>query len=181
MINYTFTKIFHSLISALIYGGIFPFFCTMCRITRLYFGMIISAIYDAFFCRGRFFSKPDLYKFNKQRRSSRFLSELSAFFLVVLFFIGIIFLSYLTLDGDIRVYLVIIAFFAFLLSEKLLSRFLIKILCVGFEMFLYVFTVILRIIILPFKIILSFLSKILHKTSILTKITPFTTLDNRTR
>lgn len=181
MISYTFTEIFNSLLSALVFGSVFSLFCSICRLARLYFGMLLSALYGSVVYDGKLFSRPDLNRFERRHRESRLISEISAFFSVVLFFWGIILISYLTLDGDVRIYLVIFAFLAFLISERLFSRFFIKILCFGFELILFSFTVILRIIILPFKIIFSFLSKIVRKNSILTKITPFTTLDKQSK
>ena len=115
MIVFDFATIIESSVSALIFGLLFSFLYTL---SALFF----NAIYAFFF----FLSKPNTT--SNSEETDNILSKIKSTPLsikvvfILLFGIGFTLLSYLTLDGIIRLYMIAISLFAFFLPERLLLQ-----------------------------------------------------------
>lgn len=91
------------------------------------------------------------------------LSAAATFFAIIFFFLGFILLSYHALDGEIRIYMLIVVFASFYLSKIAFLSVFQKVIIRFFRFVLYVLIVILRLVIMPFR---SFYPKIKEKFSV---------------
>ena len=111
MIVFDFSKVITSSFSALLYGAIFAFLYVFAllisSIIRLLFALILSpGIYEDTTKKDELFSKI---------KSPTLFIKMSAIFI---FGIGFTLLSYLTLDGMIRFYMIALSVSAFLLAKQ---------------------------------------------------------------
>ena len=177
MNTFSIQETYCSILSAAVYGCFFSFFCTTCYLLIEYAKMLIFALKCSFIYDGSLFTRLEKNDDNKKTRSG-LETEIFAAIKTVIFFLGLLLVSYVSLDGDVRIYVVSVAVCAFYLSNKLLVRFFTRVLIFLFDKIMYALTVFLRIILLPFKLIFVFAYKKLHKSRLLLIKPRISTLDN---
>ena len=164
MIPFTTFEIMLSVISASVFGAIFAFFDTILKILSLEFNHV-KRIREHVLGSGSFFSLPkraDFHK-DKSKESYRYLGEISTFAKVIIFIVGFILLSYYSLDGAVRLYLLLFGIGFFILfrgiSDKTLLRIVDAVFC-----FLYgIFVICLRLVCRPFMFTVKKISNYFSK------------------
>lgn len=177
MNTFSIQETYYSILSAAVYGCFFSFLCTICYLLTEYAKMLFFALKCTVIYDGSLFShlsKSDI----KKEADGGLESEIFAAIKTVIFFLGLLLVSYVSLDGDIRIYVVAVAACTFYLSDKLLVRFFTRALIFLFDKFIYVLTVFLRIILFPLRLIFVFAYKKLHKSRLLLIKPRISTLDN---
>ncbi len=107
---FTLNEIFNSIISALIYGGIFEFICIFCSALYALAALFLALPVKAFFYKGRIFCTvyPEQYLADGKRVDIP-LKLIASTLGVLLFSLGYLLLSYFALDGELRLYTLLIA------------------------------------------------------------------------
>ena len=149
-----------SVVSAIEYGIFCNLFLLFSRVIFGQFVIFANIIKESFFWKGRLFAvNNDVFSINKQEADSRYLLGPKIISKMLLFTLGFYLVSYVFLDGEIRLYMLCISI-ATLFSTR---RFILKISLGVFDrIFKYVyctFTILLRILFLPAKVFSRFLSK----------------------
>ena len=149
MMSFSFFEIITSLFYAIIFGLGYSLFYAVIFIIYLSFKDIPSL-----FCQIVVFDKilpsPSIKKGIKEGKCG----PLFAFLSVLTFFLGVMFASYFALDGEIRLYMLVLSsasFYIFYLTFYDVFR---TIFILLFDMILFVVTLSLRLIITPFKTLL---------------------------
>ena len=95
----------------------------------------------------KIFPSPSIKKEIKDRK----FGAVFAFFSVFLFFVGFLLLSYLALDGQLRLYMLVISSASFYVFNSAFFVVLSNIFILLFDCLIFVFSTAFRIIILPLK------------------------------
>ncbi len=95
----------------------------------------------------KIFPSPSIKKEIKDRK----FGAVFAFFSVFLFFVGFLLLSYLALDGQLRLYMLIISSASFYIFNSAFFVVLSNAFILLFDCLIFIFSTALRIIILPFR------------------------------
>jgi hypothetical protein len=147
MMGFTGEELLLSVLHALIYGAIFSAVYQMMRIA---FDMILAlptACKDMLIYKN-IFSVTDFNRYTSVDKRGWFFS----FFSLIAYFLGFLLLSYYSLDGQVRIYMLLISsatFYAFNLSFCVVFR---RIVLFLLGQILAIVTVALRIVLLPIKI-----------------------------
>ncbi len=150
MIGFNIGEIFNSVIYAFAFGVIFSVAFSLCRLVR---GMLASIldVTSEFIKFSKIFPLPNFKKFINPKKNGAVFSFLS----IIFFTLGFILISYLSLDGTIRIYMLIVSFASFYLSNFTFCEILSKILLCILNLFLKFLCLIFRIIASPIKMILK--------------------------
>lgn len=154
MIAFTTGEILLSVIYALIFGAGFAVLTSAVDML-LGVALTLPTFAREVFCFDRILPPPKL----SQAGTGRKKGALYIFLCVILFAIGFSLLSYVSLDGQIRIYMLALAFASFYLSKSVFCDFLTKLFLSLFKLILSGLTVVLRLIISPFFIILKAVKK----------------------
>ena len=141
------------------------------------FGVGFSVLYSAvLLLRSIIFSLPDIFcsifvfdkilplpSFSEIGKGQK-VGKILCFFSVVLFFVGFCLLSYIALDGIIRIYMLVLCSAAFYLSKITIFEFFIKVFLFIFRFVLRLFTLVIRIIVSPVKRLKSLIFRIKLRT-----------------
>lgn len=127
MKGFTLAEIFESVLSALIYGGAFEVLCRILSIFSFALWAVVEApifsLREAIVKRRRK-PTPSLFKSFLTLARELFCSII-LIFKVTLFTLGFILLSYYSLDGELRLYMLILAFISrYLVSLLIPDRFI---------------------------------------------------------
>ena len=168
MIYFSFQEILFSVVASLIYGLGFG----SCYHLLSVFGRMLKALLslprEALFYRGSIFCVE-----RRKGEARGFLSDLSGnikvFFFTVLFVVGYILLSYLTLDGELRLYTLALSALGFL-SSVLLKIPLLKLVDALFFVW-KLFVILLRFLCYPLRFAARFLIDLLYRQA--RKIEPY--------
>lgn len=155
-------EIFESVISALVLGSIFAVIC-------IFVGTVYDFLFSLFSSRrgifryAKIFEKPTIISVGEKEKVGA-LGQLITFFKVVTFGLLYILLSYYSLDGEMRIYLLLLFaasyFFLYITLHKLLRpRFLWLLQSVSI-MLIYV----IRVFLVPLRLIWKILSQFVKKT-----------------
>ena len=147
MIYFDFREIVSSVLHSLIYGAFFSVFSLTFLVLKGFLGSAFRALCQIFVYNGSLFKT----EWRGGKGWGAKFSSVSAFLFTVMFSLGFIFLSYYSIDGQIRVYMLLIAVSVFLLVRFLFENRLRAIICRLFELVLSIFIIISRIILLPFR------------------------------
>lgn len=157
MISFSLGEILGSVIYALAYGVVFSVAFSLCRLIRGILFALPEITIESIKYK-KIFPLPNF----KQYIDPKIIGPLFGFVWIIIFTLGFILISYFSLDGVIRIYMLLIAFASFYLSNFLFCDILNKILLFILNLILQLFCLILRVIILPFKKLLHI--KTCHKT-----------------
>ena len=175
MISFTTEEVLFSLLCGVLYGFVFSLFNELIGIF-VTFIFANAKLFRSILKYENIFEKNE-FLIRKKREYSSFLTAT----IIVLFFFGFILLSYITLDGVIRLYLLFVSFAAFYLSKitvcKMIGGVLLRLLNLLFSVFLISF----RILLLPFRKIYVYINRILSKWKFILTSKRRTTLDKKTR
>lgn len=154
---------------AILYGALFYLSVTL---LRSFCSLALSVLFlpKHVFAYTRLKEKPIL---NARKKEGIAISgEISAGLKTVLFAFGFILLSYYTLDGSIRLYMLLFSLFGLLIFRGAVQKLMPVICRLAFAVYYFV-TVLLRLIFLPLKriyvIICNFLGKKIYKNSFIVK------------
>ena len=144
MIYFSLSEILLSVISASVYGAIFAFFAVFARFTvdscRSFLPTVVMSSQKKCSLRSLLFHE----RVEPKSRTRGAGGEVAVFFEVTLFFIGIILVSYYSLDGAVRIYTVALAVASFFISRRLLDISVFKLLSTAFTFFFFSVGFILR-------------------------------------
>ena len=149
MIAFTLGEILSSLIYAAIYGAVF---------SAVYSGikllcdtvLSIPGLIGNIFVYESIFHLPNFRK-NIVRRK---IGSIFTLLLIILFTLGFVLISYLTLDGVIRLYVLFVAFASFYLSNFVFCDILSRVFLWIFDQILKLVCLIVRILIHPFRMLI---------------------------
>lgn len=116
MIGYGFDKILISVLSALFFGGIFSIFCFFLQLITFACRLIINGAHHKM-CMEKSCLKARVTKEN-------YMSSLGVFISVLAFGLCFMLLSYVFLDGQIRLYYLASCLVGFVICNKTLVRFI---------------------------------------------------------
>ena len=146
MIVFSFTEILISLLYAVIFGLCFSIFYGVISVLYVSLKSMQKLIYQIVFF-DKILPSPSIKKEIKQGEKGPFFAFLS----VLAFFLGFMLTSYFALDGDIRLYMLLLSSASFYIFYSAFCGVL-KVGCVLlFDAFLFVISTTLRSIIAPFK------------------------------
>ena len=158
MIYFSFFEIINSVIMAVAYGLFFPFIPSLLLLVEAF----TSSCFDILRSIGQ--GKKNRYKFKlKKEHPKKTFVVLN----IVLFFLGFILLSYIALDGVIRIYLLIIVFASFYLSKIHIFCYFEKLLEAFVTFIIHVFSAFFEVISYPPRKVFSILRKIIKKRDLL--------------
>ena len=154
MIGYTSSELLLSVLHAAIYGAIFSI---IYQLALLIYGLSLRGasmlcemvVYDKFFSLSRLRGKLSLTDFG----------GIFAFFSLLGYFIGFLLLSYYSLDGQLRLYMLAVSsatFYCFNLSFCVILR---NIIIFLLDLILDFLTLAVRIILLPIRILINIFQK----------------------
>ena len=149
MIGYTSSELLLSVLHAMIYGAIFS---VIYQLALLIYGLSLRGalvVYDKFFSLPRLRGKLSLTDFG----------GIFAFFSLLGYFIGFLLLSYYSLDGQLRLYMLAVSsatFYCFNLSFCVILR---NIIIFLLDLILAFLTLGVRIILLPIRILINIFQK----------------------
>ncbi len=139
-------SVFSSIVFSLLYGA---FCATLSLACALIWHLIRSfrriASTWAFYNNGIFSRPREIFIEERKIKKVRVLAEVGAFFKVLLFTIGFILLSYISLDGEIRIYTLAVSLSSYLLLRRFFLSTLLSFVLVGLETLVSYLSVILRI------------------------------------
>ena len=146
MIVFSAYSVLNSILFSFFYGAFCATLSLVCallfRLTRS-FGRIASTWIKY---NNGIFSRPrEIFIEEGRIKSVRVLREVGAFFKVLLFTIGFILISYISLDGEIRIYTLAVSLASYLLLRSFFLSALLSFLLIGLEALVSYLSVILRI------------------------------------
>ena len=151
-------EILSSVISAILFGGAFAFFCVLAsNVFRQAVALIISG--RQIFSYVGIFDVPRL-EYEYRASKTGLLSQMFAFFFTVLFGVLFILLSYYSLDGSLRIYMFLIFGSAFLAIYLTLNKYLTQIFDAIFSFIFKALVYAIRLVFLPTR---CFFTKIFPK------------------
>ena len=112
MMTFTTEEMFSSVIFALAYGAIFAIFLSFIVILKQSISLMLDMLKTTLDFE-KIFPLPSFGKMKINHKSNTFISVVSIF----LFAVGFSLLSYLSLDGQIRLYMLVLSFASFYLSK----------------------------------------------------------------
>ena len=154
MMTFTGREILLSALYALIYGGGFSFvYQLLIILVRTVKAMPSLAV--EILNADKIFPSPRVKNaINKGKEGALF-----AFFSVVLFFIGFQLLSYLALDGQLRIYMLALSSAAFYITNLAFYTFL-RIICITlFDIIILLLSTAVRVLVLPVKKVASLIKR----------------------
>lgn len=146
MMDFSFEEIISSVLYALIYGAGFSIFYML---ISLFFVMIraFRQVFVEIISFDKILPSPTVKIDNTESGGGGFFAFLS----VVLFFVGFLFLSYFTLDGVIRFYMLVLSSASVYILYSAFYGFLRKVIVMIFNHILFLFSTIVRLVIFPVK------------------------------
>lgn len=154
MITFSIREIIFSALSAVIFGVVFSaFVCTLDMLigvaSSLPEFLIASVRFDKVF-------PPARLSVSARKRS---VGPIYLFFCILIFALGFSLLSYISLDGEIRIYMLILSFASFYLSKISFCNFLTRAILWLFDGAISLVTLALRCLVLPIKLLIRFVKK----------------------
>ena len=152
MITFTYAEIALSVIYAMLFGcvfaGVLSIICLLCDLV-----LKIPKMMKDIIVFEKILPAPSFDFLKSRRKDGGFI----AFFSVILFTLGFLLLSYYTLDGIIRIYMLILSFAAFYLAKMTFLNVFERLLLFILTWVLKPFAVSVRLIIYPLKRFISWL------------------------
>ena len=154
MSGFSFSEILCSVFCAILYGAIFSIlYCT-----------IECLIYFLNLCKyipkhGIFYSKILSLSIDTDVKETNKKNTFFIFLRIIMFAIGFMLLSYITLDGKIRLYMLILSSASYLISNFVFFTFFKRIVTWIFEKIFMFLVVIFRLFAFPIKIFVQFITK----------------------
>ncbi len=148
MIAFTQREVAESIIYAIAFGALYAAVYSAMLLLRT----IASDIPDIFHKMLKFdkiLPIPDFKTVANNKKTGKIFAFLSVF----LFSIGFCILSYTSLDGDLRLYMLVLSSASFYLAKMTFNNFLNKAFLFVFRLILRVITIVLRCFVKPFKMI----------------------------
>ncbi len=155
MITFTYKEIADSILYAILYGVSFAVFYSALVLVRSIFYSLPDIVkktvkFD------KIFPLPNFSHVGKSTKTGKILSFISP----LLFCLGFCVLSYISLDGIIRIYMLILSSASFYLAKIAFYEFFIRIFLLIFRLVLQSFTIIARCLILPIRQIKRYILRI---------------------
>lgn len=159
MITFTYKEIADSILYAILYGVSYAVFYSALVLVRSIFYSLPDIVkktvkFD------KIFPLPDFSQVGKSTKTGKILSFISP----LLFCLGFCVLSYISLDGIIRIYMLILSSASFYLAKIAFYEFFIRIFLLIFRLVLQSFTIIARCLILPIRQIKKYILRIKLRT-----------------
>ena len=154
MMSFSLDEILVSIVSAFVYGLIFAFCISLALIIKSLIKGLPCIIREMLFYE-KLLPLPQPMRPTGDEKNGPFLLCGSIF----LFALGFSLLSYFSLDGEIRLYMLIISFASFYLSNFVFFKTFNKIALLFIRVILNVLAFAIRVIILPIKAIFGFFKK----------------------
>lgn len=146
MINFSLEEITRSILYASSFGILFSFIYTGVRLFKSIL-LTIPEFIRELFVFDRLFYTPDFKKSMILMKNGRLMTFIS----ILLFSLGLVTVSYLSLDGEIRIYMIVFSFASFYLANIVFFRILLKAIIFILDLFLRVICIALRMMIFPFR------------------------------
>ena len=148
MIDFDLRVIIPSIICAVIFGAGFGFFYCIITLVKTTLERIPKVGRDIMIF-DKIFPLPPFEYLSEGQNAGRFITGVS----IILFGVGFSILSYVALDGQIRIYMLLFSSASFFLSKFLFSEICVKLFLLVLKQIIRAFALALRIIILPFKLL----------------------------
>ena len=161
MIDFDLKITLTSILFAVIFGVLYAVLYSVVYLLKSTFGCIPSIIRDIV-SFDKILPLPRFEYLSTEGRLGGFLTSL----LIILFGLGFSILSYISLDGQIRIYMLFFSFASFYLSKKVFFNIFIRFFFLLLSCFLILFSIILRVIILPIKMIIHYFLRKVKKQSV---------------
>ena len=146
MIAFTYGEIVSSILLAILYGCLYAvLFSLVCLIVNMV--LSLPKIIRDTLSFDKILPPPSFKNLKTDNSCGGFLS----FICVILFTIGFLLLSYLALDGVIRIYMLILSFASFYLSKITFTEFLSRLFMAAFRRILSLLSIVVRVVIWPLK------------------------------
>ena len=121
MTFYTLYEILASTLHAAIYGASFALLIVFANVILKEFARLIAVPREIFCYSGKIFERPNpTFKLKRGGKARRISKGIFVFLSVFLFTLGFILLSYYSLDGSIRLYMLAISISVMLFAKPLL-------------------------------------------------------------
>ena len=161
MIDFDLNITLTSILFAIIFGVLYAILYSVVYLLKSTFGCIPSIIREIVSLK-KILPLPRFEYLSTEGRLGGFLTSLS----IILFGLGFSILSYVSLDGQIRIYMLFFSFASFYLSKKAFLNIFIRFFFLLLRCFLKAFSFIFRAIILPIKMIIHYILRKVKKQSI---------------
>lgn len=157
MMTFSSAEILESMICALIYGASFAALLSLAMLIK---GLVVKSgeIFKEIIGFEKIFPLPRF----KEIVFAQGCGAVLSFFAVVSFAVGFSMLSYYSLDGELRLYMLILSFASFYLSKFVFSEVFVKIFLLFFRTFLTCFALLARVFILPIRSLVRRMRKTVH-------------------
>lgn len=150
MINFSLEEIIRSILYASSFGILFSFLYTAIRLLKSIL-LTIPDVIRELFVFDRLFCTPDFKKSMLLMKNGRLMTFIS----ILLFSLGLVTVSYLSLDGEIRIYVIVFSFASFYLANIVFLRIFLKVIIFILDLLLRVICIALRMMIFPFRKLFS--------------------------
>lgn len=163
MTFFTLEEILSSILSAALFGAVFAVILVVLAVVFKELQLILSLPWQVFSYQGSIKSKPTVrVLLPKSGKFSSFLDGAAVFVKILLFTVGFILLSYHSLDGSVRIYMLIISLAAYFSVKMLLEMSIFILFDRLFTWLWHRLIIILRIVTLPISRLIFFIWKYLH-------------------
>lgn len=164
MTFYSLYEILASTLHAAIYGLAFALFTVLANATSKELARLIALPREIFCYNGKILEMPNLsFVFKSNGKTQRISKGIFVFLSVFLFTLGFVLLSYYSLDGSIRLYMLAISIIVMICSKPFLYKSIFILIDKLFKSFLVIFVITLRILTIPIVKFLIFIKKIILK------------------
>lgn len=160
MINFTREEILLSMLYAAIFGAGFAAFISCFNVISSAMTTLPAIIREIFFF-DKIFSPP---RFSPDELKAK-KGIIFTIFSILLFSFGFSVLSYISLDGQIRIYMVVLSFASFYLSKITFCDIFIRLFLVAFKWILSLLCILLRVLIYPFRLLIQRINILNKKTN----------------
>ncbi len=151
MITFSFEEILFSILAALCYGLIFSAGLSLFLvIIRVAFSIPVAA--GEIYRFEKIFPLPKFKGINTERKCGTVTWILA----IAAYWLGFCLVSYLALDGEIRLYMLVLSFASLYLSNSAFSVFFTKLFSYLLRIFLIVLFLFFRLLFAPIKVLISF-------------------------
>lgn len=162
--SFSWLEILRGMASAAIYGGIFAIIVSLLKGCALIIKDLSSALRSVFLYKGSAFDTSDL-KASNESSASFADGEIMRLILVIIFAVGFSVSAFIGLDGEIRIYNLIISLCCFFSLKTLLGASAERFLLIVLNVLLRIAVPVLRLIFYPFKAVFALLRKKAKKLS----------------
>ena len=162
--SFSWLEILQGMASAAIYGGIFAIIVSLLKGCALVIKDLSSALRSVFLYKGSAFDTSDL-KASSGSDATFADGEITRLLLVIIFTIGFSVAAFIGLDGEIRIYNLIISLCCFFSLKTILGASAERFLLIVLNVLLRIAVPALRLVFYPFKAVFALLRKKSKKLS----------------